>query len=119
MKIPVAQMIFIGAAISFVVIAVRFLWVFPMVSLERYFFRRGDKDYLSFGGLIVASWAGMRGVVSLAAALALPLTSPMPRRFRTGISFCSSRSASSSSHSSCRVSRSAFSNLDSYIKLNT
>ena len=74
MKIPVAQMIFIGAAISFMVIAVRFLWVFPMVSLERYFFRRGDKDYLSFGGLVVASWAGMRGVVSLAAALALPLT---------------------------------------------
>ena len=74
MKIPVGQMIFIGAAISFVVIAVRFLWVFPMASLERYFFRRGDKDYLSLGGLVVVSWAGMRGVVSLAAALALPLT---------------------------------------------
>ena len=74
LKIPVEQMIFIGAAISFVVIAVRFLWVFPMASLERYFFRRGDKDYLSLGGLVVVSWAGMRGVVSLAAALALPLT---------------------------------------------
>ncbi|MGA7880343.1 MAG: cation:proton antiporter, partial [Terrimicrobiaceae bacterium] len=74
MKIPVGQMIFIGAAISFVVIAVRFLWVFPMASLERYFFRRGDKDYLSLGGLVVVSWAGMRGVVSLAAALAIPLT---------------------------------------------
>ena len=34
MKIPVGQMIFIGAAISFVVIAVRFLWVFPMASLN-------------------------------------------------------------------------------------
>ena len=40
MKIPVAQMIFIGVAISLVVIAVRFLWVFPMASLERCFFQR-------------------------------------------------------------------------------
>jgi monovalent cation/hydrogen antiporter len=74
MKIPVAQMIFIGAAISLVVIAVRFLWVFPTVWLARHVFGRGASDHLSFGGLIVASWAGMRGVVSLAAALALPLT---------------------------------------------
>jgi Na+/H+ antiporter len=72
MRIPVAQMIFIGAAISLVVIAVRFLWVFPMVYLERYLLRRGEKN-IRFGGLVVASWAGMRGVVSLAAALALPL----------------------------------------------
>ncbi|HEY5779264.1 MAG TPA: Na+/H+ antiporter [Terrimicrobiaceae bacterium] len=74
MRIPVGQMIFIGAAISFVVIAVRFLWVFPLVYLENYFLRRGGNNHLSFGGLVVASWAGMRGVVSLAAALALPLT---------------------------------------------
>ena len=74
MRIPVGQMIFIGAAISFVVIAVRFLWVFPLVHLENYFLRRGGNNHLSFGGLVVASWAGMRGVVSLAAALALPLT---------------------------------------------
>jgi monovalent cation/hydrogen antiporter len=74
MRVPVGQMIFIGAAISLVVIAVRFLCVFPIASLERNFFRRDDSDYLSFGGLVVVSWAGMRGVVSLAAALALPLT---------------------------------------------
>jgi Na+/H+ antiporter len=81
MNIPVAQMIVIGATISAVVIAVRFLWVFPMASLERYFFRRGGKDYLSFGGLVVGSWAGMRGVVSLAAALALPLTTATGEAF--------------------------------------
>src|SRR4029077_4053860 len=63
-------MIFIGGAISFVVIAVRFLWVLPVVSLERCLFRRGDRDYLSLNHLVVASWAGMRGGVSLAAALA-------------------------------------------------
>jgi Na+/H+ antiporter len=81
MNIPVAQMIVIGGAISLVVIAVRFLWVFPMVSLERHFFRRGDNDYLSFGAIVVASWAGMRGVVSLAAALALPLTTASGQAF--------------------------------------
>jgi Na+/H+ antiporter len=73
MRIPVGQMIFAGSAISLVVIAVRFLWVFPMVYLERHLLLRRGKDPLSFGGLVVASWAGMRGVVSLAAALALPL----------------------------------------------
>jgi monovalent cation/hydrogen antiporter len=74
MRIPISQMIFIGTAISLVVIAVRFLWVFPLVYLERHFFRRGGTNHLSLGGLVVASWAGMRGVVSLATALALPLT---------------------------------------------
>jgi CPA1 family monovalent cation:H+ antiporter len=81
MKIPVAQMIFIGGAISFVVIAVRFLWVLPVVSLERCLFRRGDRDYLSLNHLVVASWAGMRGVVSLAAALALPLVTSTGESF--------------------------------------
>jgi len=74
--VPVWQLAFIGAAISLVVIAVRFLWVFPMSWIERAVFRRAKMplDFLSFGGLVVVSWAGMRGVVSLAAALALPLT---------------------------------------------
>jgi CPA1 family monovalent cation:H+ antiporter len=81
MKIPVAQMIFIGGAISSVVIAVRFLWVLPVVSLERCLFRRGDRDYLSLNHLVVASWAGMRGVVSLAAALALPLVTSTGESF--------------------------------------
>jgi Na+/H+ antiporter len=69
MKMPIAQMIFVGAAISFVVVAVRFLWIFPMVYLEKYFLQRD----VPIGNLVVASWAGMRGVVSMAAALALPL----------------------------------------------
>ena len=69
MRMPVGQMIFVGAAISFVVIAVRFLWIFPMVFFEKYFLQRD----VPIGNLVVASWAGMRGVVSMAAALALPL----------------------------------------------
>ncbi|HEY5812949.1 MAG TPA: Na+/H+ antiporter, partial [Terrimicrobiaceae bacterium] len=81
MHIPVRQMIFIGAAISLLVIGVRFLWVFPLVYLERHLFRKGEKNSLSFGGLMIVSWAGMRGVVSLAAALALPLTTSAAEAF--------------------------------------
>jgi monovalent cation/hydrogen antiporter len=73
MTTPIGQMIFVGTAVSLVVIGVRFLWVFPMVYLEKRFVLRRGRSHLSFGGLVVASWAGMRGVVSLAAALALPL----------------------------------------------
>jgi monovalent cation/hydrogen antiporter len=73
MKIPLGQMILVGAAISFVVVAVRFIWIFPMVYFERRFLRRGGRNHLPVGTLVVASWAGMRGVVSMAAALALPL----------------------------------------------
>ena len=69
MRMPVGQMIFVGAAISFVVIAVRFLWIFPMVFFEKYFLQRD----VPIGNLVVASWAGIRVVVSMAAALALPL----------------------------------------------
>jgi Na+/H+ antiporter len=81
MRIPMGQMIFIGAAISFVVIGIRFLWIFPLVQVARHLFRRGDQNYFSFGGLVVASWAGMRGVVSLAAALALPFTTSTGETF--------------------------------------
>jgi len=73
---PLWQLIGIGAIISVVVIAVRFLWIFPLAWVERRLFT-GKKDspqFLNTGGLVVASWSGMRGVVSMAAALALPLT---------------------------------------------
>ena len=80
MRMPVGQMIFVGAAISFVVIAVRFLWIFPMVS-SKPLFPEGDKDHLSLWRLVVASWAGMRGVVSMAAALALPLATSTGEAF--------------------------------------
>lgn len=71
---PLWQLVLIGAAISAVVVLVRFAWILPMSGVERFFFRRsmGQKDFLNLGGLIVGSWAGMRGVVSLAAALAVP-----------------------------------------------
>jgi len=61
-------------AISGVVIIVRFLWVFPATMLPRLLSRRIRKEEFDYRNMIIFSWSGMRGVVSMAAALALPLT---------------------------------------------
>jgi Na+/H+ antiporter len=66
-----------GLSISFVVIAVRFLWVVPATMLPRMMSKRiRDKEAYDARNMAVFGWAGMRGVVSMAAALALPLTLP-------------------------------------------
>jgi monovalent cation/hydrogen antiporter len=54
---------------------VRFAWVFPATYLPRYFsakIRTRDPSP-SWRAVVIIAWAGMRGVVSLAAALSLPL----------------------------------------------
>ncbi|MBA3524613.1 MAG: cation:proton antiporter, partial [Geodermatophilaceae bacterium] len=71
---------------SAVVIAARFVWVFPSIYFRSFLGRRfrqegpGPRWQVAF----VVSWAGMRGVVSLAAAFGLPLTlddgGPLPGR---------------------------------------
>jgi CPA1 family monovalent cation:H+ antiporter len=60
------------------VIVTRFLWVFPATYLPRRMSRRiRERDPApSWQGPAVISWAGMRGVVSLAAAFALPADMP-------------------------------------------
>jgi CPA1 family monovalent cation:H+ antiporter len=61
-------------AIIATVIVARFLWILPATYIPRALFpslRRRD-PYPPLSVPIVMSWAGMRGVVSLAAALALP-----------------------------------------------
>ena len=61
-------------AIIATVIAARFLWILPATYIPRALIpslRRRD-PYPPLSVPIVMSWAGMRGVVSLAAALALP-----------------------------------------------
>ncbi|HTU83647.1 MAG TPA: Na+/H+ antiporter [Candidatus Acidoferrales bacterium] len=74
-----------GLALSVLVIAVRFAWVFPATYLPRMFDRRlrESEPAPTWQGVTVVSWAGMRGIVSLAAALALPYTlgdEPFPQR---------------------------------------
>ena len=65
-----------AGAVSAVVSLVRVLWVFPATYLPRVFSARLRRDdpYPSWRNIVVISWCGMRGIVSLAAALALPLS---------------------------------------------
>lgn len=60
--------------ITAVVVVVRFLWIFPIAALdEQILRRRSDRaEPVGWREMTVASWAGMRGVVTLAAVLALP-----------------------------------------------
>lgn len=63
-----------AAAIVAAIIVARFAWIVPATYLPRALIqslRRRD-PYPPIGVPLVMSWAGMRGVVSLAAALALP-----------------------------------------------
>lgn len=65
-----ARLLGYAVLVSATVIALRFLWVFIVLDLPKRITRRQS----SWQGAIFVSWAGMRGAVSLAAALALPLT---------------------------------------------
>jgi Na+/H+ antiporter len=61
-------------AVTAVAIAVRFAWIFPVATIdERLRRRRGvSGEPVGWREMTIASWAGMRGVVTLAAVLALP-----------------------------------------------
>ena len=61
----------LGLLISLVVILVRFVWILPAVVGVPIIGHRKD-----WPTVLLLSWAGMRGVVSLATALALPLETP-------------------------------------------
>lgn len=69
--------------ISLLTIAVRIIWVFPTTYLLRLFAKKRTAASGWRVEMLVA-WAGMRGVVSLAAALAIPLMAndgtPFPDR---------------------------------------
>ncbi len=71
--------------ISLTVVLIRIVWVFPATYLPRLSRRLRSRDPLpSPRNVLVIAWAGMRGVISLAAALSLPLRtqdgSPFPGR---------------------------------------
>ena len=72
------QLAGLGLAVSATLIVSRFVWVFPAVWLPRALSRRlRERDPMPpWSHPTILAWAGMRGVVSLAAALALPAQFP-------------------------------------------
>jgi Na+/H+ antiporter len=84
--LPATYLLGLGAAISLTVILVRFAWVFPATYLPRMLSARlrARDPSPPWQHVFIVAWSGMRGVVSLAAALALPLTvdpgAPFPQR---------------------------------------
>ncbi len=73
---PPGQLLTQAVAISAAVILARIVWVFPATYLPRRLSARirARDPYPPPKAVFVVSWAGMRGAVSLAAAMALPLT---------------------------------------------
>jgi CPA1 family monovalent cation:H+ antiporter len=69
------HLIWEGAVVSFAAIVVRVIWIFMGGALVRAL-NPHREDVLSVREEVVVSWAGMRGVVSLAAAQALPIAFP-------------------------------------------
>jgi monovalent cation/hydrogen antiporter len=71
------QLLWHGVLISCAAIVVRIAWVFASTNAVRLIsvaLRRQGDPYSAWQNLAIVAWTGMRGVVSLAAALAVPLT---------------------------------------------
>jgi CPA1 family monovalent cation:H+ antiporter len=74
-EVDTSKLLLDGALIAGTVMAIRLLWVFPFSYLSRFLVprrRRGPPP--PWRNVLLVGWTGMRGAVSLAAALALPLT---------------------------------------------
>lgn len=71
--IPVHELVWYALLISLAVVVIRILWVFPATYLPRLIFKKicRHDPYPSWRHVTIVAWTGMRGVVSLAAALAL------------------------------------------------
>jgi CPA1 family monovalent cation:H+ antiporter len=73
---PFSRLVIDGAAVSAAAVIVRIAWVIPATYLPRLASRRlRARDPMpSWKYVALTSWSGMRGVISLAAAFALPFT---------------------------------------------
>jgi CPA1 family monovalent cation:H+ antiporter len=79
------RLVLLGLVVAIATTGVRFLWVMPLGRVRMIWQRHGSPAAPPPAGeRAVMAWAGMRGVVSLAVALALPITradgSPLPYR---------------------------------------
>ncbi|HEX3235563.1 MAG TPA: sodium:proton antiporter [Gemmatimonadales bacterium] len=66
----------VAAAVTAAVVLVRIVWVMGYAAVGRWLVRPGSRRYPSFRTATVIAWCGMRGIVTLAAALALPARFP-------------------------------------------
>lgn len=64
-----------GLIVSVLIMVIRMVWIFPATYLPRWLSRqvRETEKKPAYGNVFLTGWAGMRGVVTLAAALANPL----------------------------------------------
>lgn len=87
---PKGELLLYGFVISLVVILVRFIWIVPAALLPRALSKRiREREKFDPRHMVVFGWAGMRGVVSMAAALALPMTMSLQHRnLVIFLSFC-------------------------------
>ncbi len=81
------EMLGIGGVVVAVVVGVRLLWLLPAAWVTKKLHKRRDVDeevLMSWRETVVSWWSGMRGVATVALALAIPLTtedkSPFPAR---------------------------------------
>ncbi len=80
---PLSRLTTYALIISATVVFVRIAWVFPATYLPRWLSPklRARDPIPPWQHSVLIAWAGMRGVVSLAAAFALPLLLPNGERF--------------------------------------
>ncbi len=87
--VPFGTLLGVGGVVSLTAIVTRFVWMFPATYLPRVVsasLRRRDPNP-PWQWAVVLAWAGMRGAVSLAAALALPHDIP-ERDLLIFVTFC-------------------------------
>lgn len=76
--VPREQLVWLALAVCVTAVVTRFLWVFPATFMPRFLnpLLHAQEAYPPWRPVAIVSWCGMRGIVSLAAALALPLFLP-------------------------------------------
>ena len=74
-ELSLFQASFYALIVSTTLIATRMIWVFALALGPKLlvFRARGDDPFASWKEVMVVAWTGMRGAISLAGALALPL----------------------------------------------
>jgi monovalent cation/hydrogen antiporter len=75
---PLGDILSATVLVAVIIIVARFAWVYPATYLPRFFNKRlrARDPYPSWRNVFVIAFTGVRGAVSLAAALALPFTLP-------------------------------------------